>query len=182
MLTLKAEWSYFGPKHLEQTTLSYIHFIENAQPNPSQHYLGLGQYHQYWKASSPSGTLGVYHFVNRLDLYRAWIGQQDWCCSLHIQSIALTSWSSKGKHNNTNIVAWDTKVTSWKAINKQISGAQPILYLFAPSPPPSLFYIMLIFHIILLWHQSHADHWNQLGYPQRQNAKNRGQRQWLRLS
>ena len=182
MLTLKAEWSYFGPKHLEQTTPSYICFIENAQPNPSQHYLGLGQYHQYWKASSPSGTLGVYHFVNRLDLYRAWIGQQDWCCSLHIQSIALTSWSSKGTHNNTNIVAWDTKVTSWKAINKQTSGAQPILYLFAPSPPPPLFYIMLISHIILLWHQSHAGHWNQLGYPQRQNAKNRGQRQWLRLS
>ena len=26
----------FGPKNLEQTTLSYIHFIENAQAKPSQ--------------------------------------------------------------------------------------------------------------------------------------------------
>ena len=27
-----------GPKHLEQTTLSYTHFIENAQAKPRQHY------------------------------------------------------------------------------------------------------------------------------------------------
>ena len=30
---------YFGPKHLEQTTLSYIHCIENVQAKPRQHYL-----------------------------------------------------------------------------------------------------------------------------------------------
>ena len=30
--------SYFEPKNLEQTTLSYIHFIENAQAKLRQHY------------------------------------------------------------------------------------------------------------------------------------------------
>ena len=34
-MTPKAEGSYFEPKHLEQTTLSYIHFIENAQAKPT---------------------------------------------------------------------------------------------------------------------------------------------------
>ena len=37
-MTPKAEGSYFEPKHLEQTTLSYIHFTENAQAKPRQHY------------------------------------------------------------------------------------------------------------------------------------------------
>ena len=36
-MTPKAEGSHFEPEHLEQTTLSYIHFIENAQAKPSQH-------------------------------------------------------------------------------------------------------------------------------------------------
>ena len=36
-VTPKAKGSYFGPKHLEQTNLSYVHFIENAQAKPSQH-------------------------------------------------------------------------------------------------------------------------------------------------
>ena len=38
-MTLKAKGSYLGPKHLEQITLSYTHFIENAQAKPSQHYM-----------------------------------------------------------------------------------------------------------------------------------------------
>ena len=43
-MTLKAKGSYFEPKHLEQTTLSYVHFIENAQAKPWQHYLELSQH------------------------------------------------------------------------------------------------------------------------------------------
>ena len=42
LVTPKAEGSYFGPKHLEQPTLSYVHFIENAQAKPSQHYVEGG--------------------------------------------------------------------------------------------------------------------------------------------
>ena len=34
----KAKGLYFVPKHLEQTTLIYIHFIENAQGKARQHY------------------------------------------------------------------------------------------------------------------------------------------------
>ena len=37
-VTPKAKRSYFGPKLLELITLSYIHFIENPQAKPSQHY------------------------------------------------------------------------------------------------------------------------------------------------
>ena len=38
LVTPKAEGSYFGTNHLEQTTMSYVHFIENAQAKPRQHY------------------------------------------------------------------------------------------------------------------------------------------------
>ena len=38
LVTPKSEGSYFGLKHLEQTTLSCIHFIENAQAKPRLHY------------------------------------------------------------------------------------------------------------------------------------------------
>ena len=34
LVTPKAKGSYFGPKHLQQTTLSYIHFIDNTQAKP----------------------------------------------------------------------------------------------------------------------------------------------------
>ena len=37
-MTPKTKGSYFGPKHSEQTTLSYTHFIDNAQAKPRQHY------------------------------------------------------------------------------------------------------------------------------------------------
>ena len=29
---------YFGPKYLEHTVLSFVHFIENSQAKPRQHY------------------------------------------------------------------------------------------------------------------------------------------------
>ena len=40
-MTPQAEGSYFGTQHLEQTTLSYMHFIENPQAKPGQHYWKL---------------------------------------------------------------------------------------------------------------------------------------------
>ena len=42
-MTPKAKGSYFGPKHLEQTTLGHTHFIENAHAKPRQHYLSALQ-------------------------------------------------------------------------------------------------------------------------------------------
>ena len=41
LVTPKAKGSYFGPKHLEQITLSDIHFIENAQAKPRQHFITI---------------------------------------------------------------------------------------------------------------------------------------------
>ena len=40
-MTLGAEGSHFGPKHLEETILSYLHFIEIGQAKPRQHYSAL---------------------------------------------------------------------------------------------------------------------------------------------
>ena len=40
-MTPLTEGSYFGPKHLEQTTLSHIHFIENSQGKARQGYLNV---------------------------------------------------------------------------------------------------------------------------------------------
>ena len=40
-MTPKAKGSYFGPKHLEQTTLGHTHFIENAHAKPRQHYKSI---------------------------------------------------------------------------------------------------------------------------------------------
>ena len=37
-MTPKAKGLYFGPKDLEKTTLSYNHFIKNAQAKPRQHF------------------------------------------------------------------------------------------------------------------------------------------------
>ena len=53
---------YFGPKHLEQTTLSYVHFIENAQAKPRQHYTQLkttgleGNIHKRAKGKVPKNV------------------------------------------------------------------------------------------------------------------------------
>ena len=40
-MTQEADGSYFGPKHLKQTTLHYSQFIENSQAKLGQHYLAL---------------------------------------------------------------------------------------------------------------------------------------------
>ena len=34
----EAKWTYFGPKHLKQTILTYLHFIENGPAKLGQHY------------------------------------------------------------------------------------------------------------------------------------------------
>ena len=39
-MTQEANGSYFGPKHLKQTILSYSQFIENGQAKLGQHYSG----------------------------------------------------------------------------------------------------------------------------------------------
>ena len=38
-MTQEADGSYFGPKHLKQTTLHYSQFIENGQAKLGQHYM-----------------------------------------------------------------------------------------------------------------------------------------------
>ena len=35
-MILQAKGSHFGPKHLEQTIPSYLHFIKTGQAKPSQ--------------------------------------------------------------------------------------------------------------------------------------------------
>ena len=37
-MTQETNGSYFGPKHLKQTILSYSQFIENDQAKLGQHY------------------------------------------------------------------------------------------------------------------------------------------------
>lgn len=53
-MTQEADGSYFGCKHLEQTILIYLHFIENGQAKLRQHYAKVH--------CSDSSPLGKIHF------------------------------------------------------------------------------------------------------------------------
>ena len=61
----KAKGSYFGPKHLEQTTLSHIHFIENAQGKATLKglYRTIGQAHQSTTCDSNQEVEGLSNLI-----------------------------------------------------------------------------------------------------------------------
>ena len=68
-MTLKAKGPCLGPKHLEQITLSYTHFIENAQAKPRQHYL-----QKEWT----DGEIGI-EWIKHFDRHTKEKANSHWC-------------------------------------------------------------------------------------------------------
>ena len=59
LVTLWARGSYFGTKHLEQTILSYTHFIKNSPSQPRQHYIHVHR----WQA------MKIYCMSQQVDIF-----------------------------------------------------------------------------------------------------------------